>query len=216
MRAFAHGGVIVFATGFDASGSKAWVNATCGHCGRATAAAVIGYTEDENVHWLRCTGCGMGLVSNYAEVPFAQADAGAVHVLSPSALVGEPVEGLPPEARAAYREARASASAGAYTATELVCRKLLMHVAVDKGAKGNLRFVEYLDYLKSEGYVTRPMAPWVTRIKDHGNEATHELPSTDEARALDTLSFTTQLLRSIYEMEFKMRQPEAPASDTSA
>lgn len=40
-------------------------------------------------------------------------------------------------------------------------------------------------------------------IKDNGNQATYELLPVDEARAMDTLTFTTQLLRLVYEMEFK-------------
>src|SRR5438552_2763902 len=45
---------------------------------------------------------------------------------APSALPGTPVDHLPPEIDSLFHEARASAAAGAHTASVLVCRKILM------------------------------------------------------------------------------------------
>lgn len=36
---------------------------------------------------------------------------------------------------------------GAYTGVILLCRTLLAHVVMDKGAKVGLKFVQYVDYL---------------------------------------------------------------------
>jgi len=88
----------------------------------------------------------------------------------------------------------------AFTATEAVCRKILMHIAVDKGAKEGQTFASYIDHLEKAGYVTPPMHEWVKLIKDHGNEAQHQLRSPERQRAESTLLFTAQLLRSVYEM----------------
>jgi len=128
-------------------------------------------------------------------------------------LPGEQVEGLPTLVGAAYEEARRCLGVASYTACELVCRKILMHVAVDKGAMENQRFAVHLKYLSDQGYVTPPMRPWVDLIRQHGNEATHELPDTSKERAEATLSFTAQLLRSIYEMAHRARQ-YMPAVET--
>jgi len=38
-----------------------------------------------------------------------------------------------------YQEARQCTAIGAYTAAVMLCRKLLMHIAVKKGAKENLK-----------------------------------------------------------------------------
>ena len=93
-------------------------------------------------------------------------------------------------------------SVSAYTAAELMCRKILMHVAVDKGAKAGLHFVTYIKYLEDQGYSTPPMKKWVELIKNHGNEATHEIAETDVERAEGTIMFTAELLRLTYEMEY--------------
>lgn len=91
-------------------------------------------------------------------------------------------------------------SVGANTAAELLCRKILMHIAADKGAKAGASFASYIDYLTEAGYVTPTMTGWVGLIKDHGNEATHQLPAPDRSRAESTVMFTAELLRLTYEM----------------
>lgn len=146
-----------------------------------------------SVAWARCTNCHFGVVINKG-------------VLSPAGLEGEDVEGLPVETAQAYAEARRTASAGAFTSCELMCRKILMHVAVDKGADTNKNFAHYVGYLEEHGFITPPMKPWVEIIRQRGNEATHEIPASTEDKALGSLAFTTQLLRLVYEMEHRASQ----------
>ncbi|MEV8610244.1 DUF4145 domain-containing protein [Amycolatopsis sp. NPDC051373] len=128
------------------------------------------------------------------------------HRMSPTGLAGEHVDGLPPDTAAAYDEARVTASGGAFTACELMCRKILMHVAVDKGADTNKSFAYYIDFLQNAGFITPPMKPWVDIIRLRGNEATHEIPASTLEKATGSLAFTTQLLRLVYEMEFRAAQ----------
>ncbi len=92
-------------------------------------------------------------------------------------------------------------SVGGFTAAELVCRKILMHVAVEKGAKEGKSFASYITHLEAAGYVTPPMKPWVDLIRQHGNDSTHELDPPDAQRAESTVMFTAELLRLTYEME---------------
>jgi hypothetical protein len=106
-------------------------------------------------------------------------------------------------------------SVNAHTAAEALCRKILMHIAVDKGAKEGTTFSSYIDHLMKEGYVTPPMKEWVTLIKKHGNEASHRLDPPERARAEGTVYFTAQLLRTVYEMahlatRFAMPTPPSP------
>jgi hypothetical protein len=84
-----------------------------------------------------------------------------------------------------------------------------MHVAVDKTAKPGETFKYYIEFLEAAGFVTPPMKPWVTLIKDRGNASTHEIPSPDQARAESTVMFTAELLRLVYEMDF-MAQKYVP------
>lgn len=133
--------------------------------------------EQPPVSWLRCTGCGCGSVDN----------AGAT---SPAPLLGDAVEGLPAEIEAACREARATAGLSAHTSCELMRRKILVHVAVDKGADEGKSFVEYLTGIEQSGYATPPMRPWLDLIRQYGNESTYRLATASRERALNTLAFT--------------------------
>jgi hypothetical protein len=122
-------------------------------------------------------------------------------IVIPQSKQGVSVEGLPEEVKLAYEEARKCFSVSAFTSCELICRKILMHVACHKGDSEGKKFVEYIDYLKIQGYITRPMEGWVGIIRQHGNDTIHELKAPEKERAESTLMFTGHLLKSIYEME---------------
>ena len=82
----------------------------------------------------------------------------------------------------------------------MLCRKILMHVAVEKGAEENKSFKHYVDWLVDERYVPRGGEGWVDYIRTRGNEANHEIApiNADDAKAL--LFFTEALLRNVYEL----------------
>jgi hypothetical protein len=111
-----------------------------------------------------------------------------------------PIQGLPQLVEDAYTEARQCISVNAFTGCELICRKILMHVAVDKGASEGKSFAFYLDYLQQQGYITPPIKLWADVIRNNGNEATHQIAQPSQERASGTLYFTAELLRIIYEM----------------
>lgn len=79
-----------------------------------------------------------------------------------------------------------------------MCRKVLMNVAVDKGAKEGLRFVEYIDWFAANGYEPPNGRDWIDRIRTIGNDATHKSPEIDHAKATAALEFTEWLLRFAY------------------
>jgi len=196
----------------DGSTPDSWHAYLCAHCGSEASGVVIGYARDTNnpavnhVVWLQCPTCHYGSVENLGRG------------VSPGIAFGPKIEGLPPDVDAAYEEARRCLSVNANTAAEGICRKILMHLAVDKGATEGKSFASYIDYLEEKGYVTPPMRDWVKLIKDHGNEAQHRLKAPDRKRAEGTLLFTAQLLRSVYEMGHIAKQfsPEPPKSQGSA
>ena len=174
---------------------------TCGHCNTTVAGIIVSVYSNSlgSVRWVLCTNCGYGSVVNDNK-------------LYPGTLFGPIIEGLPENVEEAYHEAKSCMSLNAYTACELLCRKILMHVAVEKGAKEGEPFSEYLSYLEEKGYITPPMKKWVDLIRQHGNKATHRLESPNKERAESTLMFTTELLRLVYEMQYlakkHMPQPE--------
>ena len=170
-----------------------WFGYTCGHCGHKTSGAVLAsysHYSAPSVRLLLCVECERGSVWHLSN-----------QLVIPGTRPGPSLLGLPTEVAAAYDEAQKSMSVGAFVATELVCRKILMHVAVDKGAKEGQNFVEYLTYLEKQGYVTPPMKAWVDLIRSHGNKAAHKLEPPDPIRAESTLLLTAELLRLIYEMD---------------
>tara|TARA_E500000318_G_scaffold14854_8_gene15280 strand:- start:137761 stop:138018 length:258 start_codon:yes stop_codon:yes gene_type:complete len=85
-----------------------------------------------------------------------------------------------------------------------------MLIAVDKGAKENLKFVQYVDFLSENHHVPAGSGDWVKHIKDRGNEATHELPNTSKADAIQIFEFTSMLLTLNYDYPARMK-PEADA-----
>jgi hypothetical protein len=111
-----------------------------------------------------------------------------------------------------YTEARDAYSKNAFTATVLSCRKLLMHVAVDKGAAQNLNFLQYVEYLSDENYIPPASKGWVDHIRQKGNEANHEITIMTEEEAKNLLSFVEMLLKIIY--EFPNKIPTTTPSST--
>lgn len=97
---------------------------TCGHCNRDVSGIVVSIylTSLGRVEWVLCTNCGLGSVFNNDK-------------LYPGSMFGPQIQGLPKEVMGAYSEARNCYSVNAFTATELICRKILMHIAFEKGAK---------------------------------------------------------------------------------
>lgn len=111
------------------------------------------------------------------------------------------MSGLPNDVETAWMEARRSFGAGAYTASEVMCRKILMHVAVDKaGADEGKDFVTYVKALDDQGYVPTGMKHVVESIRSRGNVANHELPASTDEDATTTMVVTEHLLRSVYEL----------------
>jgi hypothetical protein len=108
---------------------------------------------------------------------------------TPAPLLGNEVDDLPDDIASIYREARQCTQAEAYTACVLACRKLLMHIGVDRGADENLRFIQYVEYLAQNGYVPPNGRGWVDHIRQRGNEANHEIVIMSQDDALELLSF---------------------------
>ena len=95
----------------------------------------------------------------------------------------------------------------AYTAAAMLARKLLMNLAVQEGASGGLKFIEYVDYLVSNNYVPPKGKQWVNRIRDKGNEANHEIRQVPEAEAIEVIELTELLLRFNYELSDPAASP---------
>lgn len=175
----------------------ATVSIKCGNCGEGVAADIVARpgangvagSSSSRLRWLQCPSCGDGSVKTLA---------GAVWPVAPA---GGSVANLPEDVAQAWREVRTSHAVAAYTASEMMCRKILMHLAVDvAGAKSGGTFVGYVESLDKAGYVQPGLRPSIEKVKDRGNTANHDLPASTEADSLTTLKITEHLLRGIYEI----------------
>lgn len=115
----------------------------------------------------------------------------------PAPLTGQHLEGLPDDVASLHGEVRRAISVGAFTAAVLTARKLLMHIAVDKGAEPNLRFVKYVMYLRDEHWIP-PNGTWLEYILSRSNEENHEIVIATREVAEKLLGLTEHLLRSVY------------------
>ena len=136
----------------------------------------------------------------------------------PGVMHGNPVDGISDkEVAQLYDEARSTTQANAYTATVLCCRKLLMHIAVSKGAKPGESFAYYVDYLGENHFVPPDAKAWIDHIRKKGNEANHEINIMTREDAEELLSFSEMLLRIIYEFPARVakKYPQAQQKETT-
>ncbi|MCJ7497042.1 MAG: DUF4145 domain-containing protein [candidate division Zixibacteria bacterium] len=123
----------------------------------------------------------------------------------PAPLFGEEVKDLPEEIEKLYNEIRACTGARAYTACVLACRKLLMHIAVEKGASQGLSFKEYVEYLAEKHYTPPEGEEWVDHIRKKSNEANHEIVIMGIDDATNLITFVEMLLKFIYEFKGRLK-----------
>ncbi len=126
----------------------------------------------------------------------------------PGVVPGNEVSHVPNDLEVLYREARNCSGVGAYTASVLVSRKMLMNIGVSQGALPGLKFIEYIEHLAANNFIPPNGRGWVDHIRVKGNEATHEIALMTKADAEELIAFTEMLLKYIY--EFPARVPKAP------
>lgn len=117
----------------------------------------------------------------------------------PAPAFGKGISNLPRQIESLYNEARRCTGVNAHTASVLACRKLLMNIAVNKGAPLNQSFIEYVEYLSNKNYVPPDGKIWVDHIRSKANEANHEIALMKKEDAEELITFIEMLLRFIYE-----------------
>jgi hypothetical protein len=132
---------------------------------------------------------------------------------TPGSAFGDAVADIPDESvRTLYEEARNATAAGCHTAAVLACRKLLMHIAVAKGAEEGENFVSYVEYLAAKNYVPPDAREWVDQIRAKGNEANHQIVIMSKEDAEELISFSEMLLKLIYEFPAAVRRKSSAKS----
>ncbi len=179
--------------------SKAFI---CGHCG-APLSSEKGYSgAEQKSHG----GVGLIYICHFCKNPTYFDPAGTQ---SPGAIYGGKVEGIDEaDVEQLYDEARKAIGVGSYTSSVLTCRKLLMHIAVSKGAEEGKSFLSYVEYLSDKNYIPEGSKGWVDHIREKGNEANHEIVIMEREDAEELVSFSEMLLKVIYEYPSKVKKPE--------
>ena len=124
--------------------------------------------------------------------------------LRPKSVIPAPdmnknVAGMPYEIEQAYAEACACLSQNAPTAAVMMCRKLLIYIAVQEGAEKDWDGYErYVDFLKKEGHVPPKAHKMTDFVRKIGNSANHQLKPINAKDAEALLNFIGTLLIFIY------------------
>jgi hypothetical protein len=167
----------------------------CGFCGFLVASD-RGYFHDSKRQF------GVRICPNCERPTFFEADQQV-----PGVAPGSNVNHVPQEIAALYQEARSAIAANAPTAAVLACRKLLMNIAVSRGAKAGESFVHYVEYLAKSGFVPPDGKGWVDHIRKRGNEANHEIALMSNNDATELVSFAEMLLKFIFEFPNRIPKP---------
>jgi len=172
-------------------------NWTCGYCGKGVGGSV-GFKREDPFDSSRAI-----YICPYCENPTAFVLEHDGIGQYPGPAKGRDVMALPKDVAVLYGEIRRCMQYCAYTPAVLACRKILMSLAVDKGADEGMRFVEYVGYLVENHYAPPGGDEWLERIRSLGNEAAHEIRSMAEDEAQLLLDFCEMLL--VFNYEFPAR-----------
>jgi hypothetical protein len=174
-----------------------WINAqsiaskefVCGYCG-CKVGSNHGYYNNSDAANQRiyiCTNCGLpSLFFNSNQYP--------------GPMLGRDIKKLPLDVESIYKELRDSIKNASFTSTNLLGRKLIMHLAVDiaKAPEGKT-FKEYVEHLKNSNFIPPNGDKILDYIKDLGNEKNHEIKIGSEEEAKKILKFIEGLLIFMYE-----------------
>ena len=182
---------------------------TCGHsrCGREVGSNIGMSNHNPSTGHME----GSIYVCPVCHYPTFFDDTVEPAIQTPGVSFGKHIDHLPTDVEQLYEEIRRTTSAESYTSAVLACRKLLMHIAVEKGAQQGQDFVTYVKYLADNHYSPPGSEPWVDKIRRSGNEANHEIVIKTRDEAQELVNFVEMLLTFIYEFPAKIGTlPPAP------
>ncbi len=167
----------------------------CGYCGY-TVAPHIGYPIRQGdktgpiiAYVYKCPHCKNPMLYFVRE-----------KAVIPGSMYGRDIKNLPDGINLLYSECRTCYANQCYTASQMIARTILMHVAVEQGAEENKSFVYYVQYLDNNGFIPPNGKSWVDFIRTSGNMANHELIIKDREETEKVITFLSTLLLFIYEL----------------
>ena len=168
----------------------------CGHCGSEIVSTKGGQSKhSSNLKIYSCIDCDKPTFF----------DGKGTQV--PGVLPGTKVQGLPDNVEFLYDEVRHCFMISAWTATTMLARKLLMQVAVDKGAPKDKSFLEYIDWIQDSDWNTLGLRKGLDRIRKKGNKANHEVSIIPQEEAAEIFAVLEVFLRLVYEYPAAFEEP---------
>lgn len=194
----------------------------CPYCQASTLAAVLNQEHDEHeeagitrvLSTCRCPGCSnLLIVGQIAEPGFEGWDVSNPTVWWPESDRELPY-GTPSSITRAFQEARRCRSAGAHTATMVMCRKSIEAMAKDLGAKGRTLHNK-LEDMKKRDLLDASLLEWAMELKLAGNDAAHDDWAVTRQDADDALVLVDAAVTHVYGLmqrfeEFKQRREQQP------
>ena len=131
----------------------------------------------------------------------------------PGSMWGRDIKNLPSSIQSLYLECRTCYANQCYTASQMIARTMLMHIAVEQGAAPNLGFAYYVDYLDEKGYIPPNGKKWVDYIRKTGNKVNHEIIIKGKEETEKVITFLSTLLLFIYELPNELDLVEGDHND---
>ena len=184
-------------------------NFQCGYCGRLVnsskgIAAIINNGPNRSISNL----LGVYICPNCKRPTFIDRIFDVTQVPLPKRNTN--LQNIPLEVMKVYQEALDAYSAEAFTGTTLLCRKLLMHIAVNLGAKEGENFAYYVKFFDEQHFISPRSHGWVDEIRKIGNKANHELDVNTKEEAEKDLIFCEMILKSNYEYPNEISNEKDP------
>jgi uncharacterized protein DUF4145 len=168
----------------------------CGACGNGTTGRVVcsaKRADQASVLWCLCS-------CERKEPTIIVEKDGMVTMQMPMAQEFPVGKNWPKELELLYEEASKAYCAGAFTATAMACRKLLMACACDKGEADGKSFEAYVDYI-TQKVLTYPQAKTsIDKIRNISNDANHKIAFVTPADARRAMEIVTYMLNTIYSL----------------
>lgn len=117
----------------------------------------------------------------------------------PAGSVGKRFDHAPSDVLDMYEQALRCLRADCLEATVMVCRRLLMALAYSLNAEEGKTFQYYVEYFVTCGAITTPMKPWVDKIREIGNFATHKMPKITQEQAENVVRFVEVVFDNVFE-----------------
>ncbi|MAE05337.1 MAG: hypothetical protein CMH76_03280 [Nitrospinae bacterium] len=100
----------------------------------------------------------------------------------------------------------------AYALAVMGCRKILMAIAVQEGAKEGENYLFYVDHIAEMGLVPPRAKGMLDKVRKLGNAENHKIAMATQEEAVELLQFLEMILKINY--EYATDEPKGDGSET--